>query len=99
MLSSSLIRWSVILSATAWLASCERRPTLFSDQVVWIERATTEGLIWMTPGIDCLIIPSPSAVRVNVQTLDHATAIAREREIAQHNRSLSRKVVAETCAK
>lgn len=62
MFSSALIRWSVLLAVAASLLSCERKPELFADQIIWIERATMEGSVWMTPGLECLQRPSANAV-------------------------------------
>lgn len=97
MLSSALIQWSVFLAVAALLMSCERKSELFADQIIWIERATMEGSVWMTPGIECLKVPSANAIRVDVGSLDRATSIARELEIERHNRTVSREMVVETC--
>jgi hypothetical protein len=97
MFSSALIRWSVLLAVAASLLSCERKPELFADQIIWIERATMEGSVWMTPGLECLKLPSANAVRVDVGSLDRATSIARELEIERHNRTVSREMVVKTC--
>jgi hypothetical protein len=94
---SPLTRWLPLLAATVLIVSCEREPELFANQVIWIEWPTSEGLVWMTPGIECLAKPSPNAARLNVQTLDVATASALQGKVERHNQRLSPEVVAATC--
>lgn len=87
----------MLLAVAASLLSCERKPELFADQIIWIERATLEGPVWRTPGLEGLKLPSANAVRVDVGSLDRATSITLEREIERHNRTVSREMVVKTC--
>jgi hypothetical protein len=58
---------------------------VFGGDVIWISSVSLHGTSWVSPGIDCGLIPSPKSILIDASEMNAADYNQLRQKIYNHN--------------